>query len=228
MRAGPLRRRPTAGRSVQAIRTAGSRTGFAGLAPTRSPQVREDLRDRPPRLAGLEAAADQRVGAPGERRGTRSSRWNFESESLESGLDKAGFDWSEPTLFAWLGVVPYLSPDAIEATLRVISGAGPGFEVIFDYRSHDSVLDDIGRQFLKAFGELATESGEPLQPGWHRDEIEEVITGCGLKVVEHPTREDLMARYFESRSDGLMPYTAEGLVAASTGDRPVPHPPRRV
>lgn len=152
---------------------------------------------------------------------------DFESELLESGLDKAGFDWSEPTLFAWLGVVPYLSPDAIEGTLRVISGAGPGFEVIFDYRSHDSVLDDIGRQFLEAFGELATESGEPLQPGWHRVEIEEVITGCGLKVVEHPTREDLMARYFESGSDGLMPYTAEGLVAASTGDRPVPRPPHR-
>ena len=49
-------------------------------------------------------------------------------------------------------------------------------------------------------------------------EIEQVITGCGLKVVDHPTREDLIARYFESRSDGLMPYTAEGLVAASTGD----------
>lgn len=92
--------------------------------------------------------------------------------------------------------------------------------MIFDYRSHDSVLDDIGRHFLKSFGELATESGEPLQPGWDRVEIEEVITGCGLKVADHPTRDDLIARYFEGGSVGLMPCTAEGLVVASTGDRP--------
>ena len=154
---------------------------------------------------------------------------DLENESLESGLDTAGFDWSQPTLFAWLGVTPYLSLDAIEATLGTIAGADPGSEVIFDYRSHDSVLDDIGRRFLKSFGEMAAESGEPLQEGWQRIEIEAVITRSGLLVLDHPTREDLIERYFANRSDGLMPYTAQGLVAATLGKRVIrlPSPTNR-
>jgi methyltransferase (TIGR00027 family) len=140
---------------------------------------------------------------------------DFEKESLESGLDKAGFNWTQPTLFAWLGVIPYLSPDAIKETLATIAGADRGSEVIFDYRSHESALDDIGCHFVESFGEMAAESGEPLQEGWPRIEIEKMLTGCGLKVLDHPTREDLIERYFADRSDGLMPYTAQGLVAAT-------------
>jgi methyltransferase (TIGR00027 family) len=144
---------------------------------------------------------------------------DFENESLESGLDKAGFDWKRPTLFAWLGVIPYLSLDAIEGTLRTIAGADPGSEVIFDYRSHESALDDIGRHFVKSFGELAAESGESLREGWQRVEIEEVVTRCGLTVLDHPTRDDLVVRYFANRADGLMPYTAQGLIAATVGGK---------
>jgi O-methyltransferase involved in polyketide biosynthesis len=86
--------------------------------------------------------------------------------------------------------------------------------VIFDYVSHDSVLDDIGRRFITAFGEVAAESGEPLRQGWRRGEVEEVISRCGLTVFDHPARDELVDRYFANRDDGLMPYTAEGLVAA--------------
>jgi hypothetical protein len=69
--------------------------------------------------------------------------------------------------------------------------------------------------FLKSFGEMAAESGEPLQPGWQRMDVEKMMTRCGLQVLDHPTREDFIGRYFANRSDGLMPYTAQDLVAAT-------------
>lgn len=142
---------------------------------------------------------------------------DFERQSFRDGLDVSGFDWKRRTLFAWLGVMPYLSADAIEATLRVIASAGLGSEVIFDYRCEDSLLDDIGRRFIDEFTSMAAESGEPVQPGWSATQVERLLVRCGLKVRDHPTRQDLIDRYFGSRADGLMPYTTEGLVAASVG-----------
>ncbi|HZN23649.1 MAG TPA: class I SAM-dependent methyltransferase, partial [Burkholderiales bacterium] len=38
---------------------------------------------------------------------------DFERDTLANGLAAAGFDATEPTFFMWLGVVPYLSADAI-------------------------------------------------------------------------------------------------------------------
>jgi hypothetical protein len=59
-----------------------------------------------------------------------------------------------------------------------------------------------------------------FEEGWQRIEIEKVIARCGLRVLDHPTREDLIERYFANRSDGLLPYTAEGLIAATLGEKP--------
>lgn len=132
-------------------------------------------------------------------------------------MDGCDFDWSRPTLFAWLGVMPYLSSDAVEETLRTIASARPGSEVVFDYRCEDSVLDDIGRRFIETFTTMAAESGEPLQPGCSATQVDQVIVRCGLEVLDHPTRQDLIRRYFANRADGLLPYTTEGLVAASVG-----------
>jgi methyltransferase (TIGR00027 family) len=139
---------------------------------------------------------------------------DFETESLRQGLDAAGFDWTKPTMVSWLGVTMYLTPDAIEATLRAIANATPDSEVAFDYRPNESILDDNGKKFWKAFAPVAAQSGEPLRGDWSRAEIEAVITRCGLQVADHPTRQETIERYFANRTDGLVPWSAESLIAA--------------
>ena len=139
---------------------------------------------------------------------------DFEADRLEHALRRAGFDWSQPTLFSWLGVAPYLTPQAIESTLCTIAAAAVGSEVVFSYRADESVLDDVGSEFVRIFSPLAAAAGEPLRPGWPVVEIERLISGCGLKVVDHPSRADLEQRYFADRTDGLRPYTVETLVTA--------------
>ena len=57
---------------------------------------------------------------------------DFERQGLSAGLAAAGFRADRPVYFQWLGVVPYLSRDAIVATLDFIAGM-PGSEVVFDY-----------------------------------------------------------------------------------------------
>ena len=68
---------------------------------------------------------------------------DFERETLRDGLTRAGFDWSRPACFSWLGVTMYLTIEAVEATLRTIAECAPGSEVVFSYGRTDEHLDDI-------------------------------------------------------------------------------------
>ena len=139
---------------------------------------------------------------------------DFEAEPLRDALRAARFNWGQPALFSWTGVAPYLTAQATESTLRTTAGATPGSEVVFSYRAEESVLDGVGREFIRVYAPLAASVGEPLQPGWPVIEIERLISRCGLKVVDHPARADLEQRYFADRTDGLRPYNVETLVTA--------------
>ena len=139
---------------------------------------------------------------------------DFEAEPLQEALRMAGLEWGQPALFSWTGVAPYLTAPAIESTLRTIAAAAPGSEVVFSYRAEDSVLDDVGQEFIRIYAPLAVSLGEPVQPGWPVTEIERLISQCGLEVVDHPARADLEQRYFADRTDGLRPFNVETLVTA--------------
>jgi methyltransferase (TIGR00027 family) len=58
---------------------------------------------------------------------------DFERVSLAEGLAAAGFKPGQPAIFSWLGVVPYLTEEAIFATLGFIAGLATGSEVVFSY-----------------------------------------------------------------------------------------------
>ena len=58
---------------------------------------------------------------------------NFEHETLAEGLAAAGFDREQPTFFTWLGVVPYLTDEAVWSTLTYIARLPHGAHVVFDY-----------------------------------------------------------------------------------------------
>jgi methyltransferase (TIGR00027 family) len=140
---------------------------------------------------------------------------DFEVLSLRDGLDDAGFDWSRPTMFSWLGVVPYLTAGAVEATLRTIATCRTGSEVVFEYGLDRGHMDDMAREFSASFSSVATRVGEPLQGGWSPSEAEAAVSRCGLRVADHPAQHDLVDRYFADRSDGLQPWHASRLMAAT-------------
>jgi len=58
---------------------------------------------------------------------------DFERESLTAALAEGGFDPGRPAFFTWLGVVPYLTEDAIFETLAMIGTLPQGTQVVFDY-----------------------------------------------------------------------------------------------
>ncbi len=140
---------------------------------------------------------------------------DFERQSLRDGLDAVGFNRGAPTLFSWLGVIPYLTPDAVEATLRTVATCGSGSEVVFEYAVPESDLDDVGREFRTYFVPVASRVGEPVHSRWSAGEAERFVAGCGLQPVDHPTRSDMVDRFCGDRTDGLRPWTVTRLMTAA-------------
>jgi len=128
---------------------------------------------------------------------------NFERETLADGLARAGFDNSKPTLFAWLGVVPYLTRDAITATLLFIAGLPKGSAVIFDYGEPPDSRDDVQRQAAVALMERVAAAGEPFRSYFMPDELVRDVSALGFARVEDFDAGKLNLRYFADRADDL-------------------------
>lgn len=142
---------------------------------------------------------------------------DFETTPLCDGLTRAGLDWSQPAFFSWLGVIIYLTPEAITATLNTVSGCGTGSEIVLSYDAPDAFLDDTAREMVKIETRQVAATGEPYTTRMSPAQAETLIESAGLEVVEHLAPQALYDRYFAQRSDGLRPSTAERLIAARAG-----------
>ncbi|HZH14974.1 MAG TPA: SAM-dependent methyltransferase [Archangium sp.] len=59
---------------------------------------------------------------------------DFERDSLDAALERAGHRTREPTFFIWEGVVMYLSEPAVRSTLRGVSArSAPGSSIVINY-----------------------------------------------------------------------------------------------
>ncbi len=139
---------------------------------------------------------------------------DFERETLRAGLDAAGFDWSVPAVFAWLGVLYYLGGEAIRDTLVTIATAAPGSEVVIDYPVTAPYRDPPGQRFVNRCERLTADAGEKWQTYYAPEDMAGVLTAGGLGVAEDLSSAEMESRYFAGRADGLRASTAFRLVTA--------------
>lgn len=128
---------------------------------------------------------------------------DFESQSLRQQLVHAGFDFNVPTATAWLGVVPYLTPDAFAATARVLGRLHAGSSVIFDYSQPREVLPFVEQLMLDSLSARVAKAGEPFQLFFTPAELSEELGRYELNVIEDLDSAELNARYLAKRTDGL-------------------------
>jgi methyltransferase (TIGR00027 family) len=84
---------------------------------------------------------------------------DFERDDLGEKLAAAGFEQNSPAFFTWLGVVPYLTHDAIGGTLDYISSI-QNSEVVFDYMEPPEAFSEELRQLEAARSEQLKKIGE--------------------------------------------------------------------
>ena len=87
---------------------------------------------------------------------------DFERQTLAEGLAAAGFDSSQQTFFTWLGVVPYLTEEAVWATLGFIASLPNGAHVVFDYSDPPASLPAESRISHERRATHVAESGRSL------------------------------------------------------------------
>jgi len=128
---------------------------------------------------------------------------NFETETLEEGLRRAGFDTGKCSFFSWLGVTPYITGSAATATLRFIASLPPGSGVVFDYMISPSLLHSTARRALNGLASRVALAGEPLQTFFDPSSLRERLAELGFRRIEDLGPDDLNGRYFQARTDGL-------------------------
>jgi methyltransferase (TIGR00027 family) len=139
---------------------------------------------------------------------------DFERQSLPEQLHSAGFNPLNATLFAWLGVVPYLTLEAFRSTISFIAAQPHGTGVVLDYvqpRSALPFLEKLAHDSLAARVKLA---GEPFRLFFTPAEIAAELTA--FRNCEDLGSDEINTRYFSNRTDNLKVLGSAGrLLSAS-------------
>jgi methyltransferase (TIGR00027 family) len=113
---------------------------------------------------------------------------NFNKESLENILEKAGYENHKKTLFLWEGVIYYLDPESVDATLEFVNRSSHNESVIaFDYAisiSEENINNYYG---VKEFAQIMRKHhpNEIFRFTIDEGKIESFLEQRGLKVVNH-------------------------------------------
>ncbi len=139
---------------------------------------------------------------------------DFHATTLAQGLEAAGFDPAALTIFAWLGVTPYLTLEAIRETLGFIAARPQGSGVVFDYAVSPELLDQRGKMVFGILSNWSAEAGEPWLSTFDPAALTAELEALGFCLIKDLGREQINARYFAGRSDGLAVGSLYRLVAA--------------
>jgi methyltransferase (TIGR00027 family) len=126
---------------------------------------------------------------------------DFERQSLAEQLGFAGFNSEAPAFFSWLGVVPYLTLEAFQATLSFIAAQRPGSGLTLDYGQPRSTLPLLEQMAHDSLASRVEKAGEPFQLSFTPPEI--AVELSGFHGVEDLGAAEINARYFSGRSDQL-------------------------
>jgi methyltransferase (TIGR00027 family) len=139
------------------------------------------------------------------------------NEAWREALSTAGFDDGKPAIVVSTGVSMYLTKDANAATLRQVASFATGSTFAMTFLLPLEMADPEVRPGLQMAEKGARASGTPFISFYTPPEIVAQARDAGFTHARHVSANDLAARYFADRADGLRPpNNAEELLVAST------------
>lgn len=133
---------------------------------------------------------------------------DIEKLPLKDTLVAAGVDPAQPAFFSCLGVLVYLTKDAVRDLFRMVTGFPAGSELVFTYSGNESADEDPAS--IAARAKLL---GEPWLTRFSPEELVGELRQAGFHAIEFLTRE-AAARYMGNRNDGLEPPRRARIVSA--------------
>lgn len=130
---------------------------------------------------------------------------DFETETLAQALERAGFDLALPAVFAWLGVLMYLTPETVAATFRAVGATAKGSEIVFDYSQPAETAPFYMKAAIAETRQRVADIGEPMLTSFDPADLEALLRASGFSEVEDLGGAALNARFFVKSALGLPP-----------------------
>ncbi len=128
---------------------------------------------------------------------------DFERDDMGEKLVAAGFQQNSSAFFTWLGVVPYLTEDAICGTLDYVSSI-PSSEVVFDYMQPPEAFSEELRQVATERTEQLKKIDERWVSRFEPAGIAAILRSRGFSAIEDIDFQKIASR-FGHAVQGLAP-----------------------
>src|SRR5208282_743698 len=148
--------------------------------------------------------------------------FDFEHQTLADSLALAGFDPAQQTFFTWLGVVPYLTEQAIWSTLAFIASLPNGAHVVFDYSDPPDSLSTETRISHQRRAAHVAELGEAWLSYFDADHLRAKLIALGFSEVEDLGPPQIAVRYFPNRASTVSDKGGHIVRATTKLNPPVP------
>jgi len=110
---------------------------------------------------------------------------NFDQQNLDAVLKGAGFQKGKRTLFIWEGVTQYLTAEAVDNTLRFVSGvSGVRSAIVFTYVRRGIIDGTDCPEWFRRFKAFARRVGSPLIFGLDPGELGQYLADRGLTLID--------------------------------------------
>jgi methyltransferase (TIGR00027 family) len=140
---------------------------------------------------------------------------DFMRQTPANELPKVGWKADKPTFFSWLGVTPYLTREAVLATLSFVASCPKGSGIVFDVStpgSHVSLRDRVARLWVLIRNAARN---EPTVTRFDPNALAADATALGFAETGVFGAANVNARYFAGRRDGLKMSSRNALIRAS-------------
>jgi methyltransferase (TIGR00027 family) len=135
-------------------------------------------------------------------------------EPLEP-LVAAGFDPRLPTFCSALGIVQFLTLEAVDALLRFAAGRAKGSEIVLSFTPPDDELDERSLRRVRESEVRTQDYGEPWLTRLRPSQLTARLRLLGFSDIELLTPDLANQRYFHGRSDGLASTPSGQVMAAA-------------
>jgi methyltransferase (TIGR00027 family) len=128
---------------------------------------------------------------------------DFEQDDVGEKLVAAGFQQNSPAFFTWLGVVPYLTQEAIGSTLDYIASI-QNSEVVFDYTEPPQAFSEEMRELVTKRTEQLEKIGERWASRFEPAGMAAILRSHGFCDIEDINFQEIRSR-FGRAVQGLAP-----------------------
>jgi methyltransferase (TIGR00027 family) len=122
---------------------------------------------------------------------------DFESGALADALRKSTFDFTTPSFVSCLGVMIYLSTEAVDGIFRFVAGLPAGTEFVFTFGRKDATPGS------RETAQRVATVGEPWRTFHEPEELERKLRQMGYSSLHFLSPAEAAALYYTGRPHGL-------------------------